>query len=96
MPAMMQTVNGVGFPARCFAYVPDPDHPSTWKLRLYRSPEDKTPDATYVGACIAALGKGYRGQKVQLPSSDRAAVIAKVRAAWTQLHPNETPPPTIA
>ena len=95
--AVTQTINGVAFPAKCFAYVPDPNMPSTWKLRMYKNPGDPTPDAGFIGGCVAALGpSGFRGSKVQIPAADKPAVIAKVRAAWKQLHPGETVPGSIA
>ncbi len=36
-----KTENGMQFPAEAYAYVPDPDKPSTWKLRLWEDPEKK-------------------------------------------------------
>ncbi len=68
--------------ASAFAYVPDPKKPSTWKLRI--------DDAQHVGAAIAALGKGFRGQKVDIPAEDLAAVKKKVRAAWLKHNPDKT------
>ena len=67
-------------PASDYAYVPDPEMPSTWKLRI--------DDAQHVAAAAAALGPGFRGQKVQIPSGDIAAVRAKVRAAWHKFYPD--------
>lgn len=84
--AETKTEDGHAYPASAFAYVPDPESPSTWKLRLENADGDL--DATLVGAAAAALGPGYRGQTVDLPDGDRAAVVAKVRAAWTKLHPD--------
>lgn len=75
------------FPAEAYAYVPDPELPSTWKLRLWRTP-DGGPDAGIVGAAIAALGKGFRGQRVDIPAADLPAVKAKVRAAWRKANPD--------
>ena len=63
-----------------YAYVPDPNKPSTWKLRI--------DDAQHVGGAIAAIGKGFRGQKVTIPPSDMAKVKAKLRAAWLKFHPD--------
>lgn len=40
-------------PATCFAYVPDPNKPSTWKLK-YRNP-DGTVDARRLSAAVASL-----------------------------------------
>lgn len=67
-------------PASDYAHVPDPTKPSTWQLRI--------DDAHHVGGAAAALGKGYRGNKVEIPAKDRAAVVAKVRAAWKKFHPD--------
>jgi len=83
------------FPASAYAYVPDPDKPSTWKLRLKASPNGGY-DVGIVGAAVAALGKGFRGNKVQIPAGALAAVRAKVRSAWVQLHPDETVPAVLA
>lgn len=87
--APTKTEGGSKFPASDYAYVPDKAKPSTWKLRLTSTPGGK-PDPRIVGAAVAALGPGFRGQKVQLPSSDRAAVISRVRAAWLKANPNKT------
>jgi len=72
------------FPRSAYAFTPS-DEPSTWKLRLQASP-DGPPDAGIVGAAIAALGKGFRGNTVDLPAGARSGVIAKVRAAWHKCH----------
>ena len=78
---------GVTYPKSDFAYTPD-DTPSHWKLRLTSSPGGK-PDAGIVGAAIAALGKGFRGKKVIIPSEALAGVKAKVRSAWKQANPDK-------
>lgn len=82
---------GEDFPAAAFAYVPDPEKPSTWKLRLWDSLSDKeTP--RQVGMAIAALGSGgFRGNRVQIPAADMGAVKAKVAAAWKKVHPDTDP-----
>jgi len=78
--AATKTVDGAGLAASAFAYVPDAKKPSTWKLRI--------DDAEHVGGAAAALGAGYRGEKVEIPEGDRAAVVAKVRVAWKKFHPD--------
>jgi hypothetical protein len=80
--------DGDGFAAGDFAYVPDPAKPSTWKLRLVKTPGGD-PDPGIVGAAIAALGKGFRGQKVDIPTADLPAVKAKVRKAWKAANPDK-------
>jgi hypothetical protein len=81
--AVTKTEGGAAFPAAAFAYVPDPKTPAGWKLRLWKTPGGG-PDAGIVGAAIAALGQGFRGNKVSIPAADLAGVKAKVRAAWTK------------
>lgn len=81
---------GRNFKSSDYAYVPDASKPSTWKLRLTNTP-GATPDPGIVGAAVAALGKGFRGQKVQIPSADIGKVKAKVRAAWKKANPDKDP-----
>lgn len=83
-----KTEDGQEFPASDYAYVPDPDKPSTWKLRLTSTPGGE-PDPRIVGAAIAALGAGFRGQKVDIPEDDLPAVKRKVRAAWRKANPDK-------
>lgn len=85
-----KTEDGRPFPPGDYAYVPDRERPSTWKLRLTSTPGGP-PDPRIVGAAVAALGPGFRGQKVQIPSADLAAVKRKVRAAWRRAHPDASP-----
>lgn len=69
-------------PASAYAYVPDSNKPSTWKLRI--------DDAAHVGGAIAAIGKGFRGRKAQIPAADLPGVKAKIRAAWLKVHPDKS------
>ena len=82
-----RTEGGRQFPASDYAYVPDRESPSTWKLRLTSTPGGD-PDPRIVGAAVAALGEGFRGNRVQIPSNQRAAVVARVRRAWLRANPN--------
>jgi len=84
----MKTEGGVEYPAEAFAYVPEPDKPSTWKLRLWDETHKVTPHQ--VGMAIAALGSGgFRGNKVQLPSDAIAGVKAKIKTAWHKANPDK-------
>lgn len=85
----MKTEGGVQFPAEAYAYVPDPEKPSTWKLRLWETPETKE-TARQVGMAVAALGPGFRGNKVEIPAEDLPKVKAKVRAAWKKVNPDKS------
>lgn len=84
-----KTEDGIEFPASDYAYVPDPDSPSTWKLRLTSTPGGE-PDARIVGAAVAALGKGHRGNKVEIPESDLPSVISRVKSAWLKANPEKS------
>lgn len=88
--AVTKTEAGASFPVAAYAYTPDTNMPSTWKLRLWASPTGG-PDAGIVGAAIAALGKGFRGNKVVIPDADLPAVKAKVKAAWIKANPDKDP-----
>lgn len=85
-----KTEAGASFPSSAYAYVPDANMPSTWKLRLWASPTGG-PDSHIVGAAIAALGAGFRGNKVQIPADELPSVKAKVKAAWIKANPDKKP-----
>jgi len=82
-----KTEDGKAYFKSDFGYTPS-DKPSEWKLRLVSVPAGD-PDPAIVGAACAALGKGFRGQKVQIPAEDLPAVKAKVRAAWKKANPDK-------
>ncbi len=81
----IKTEDGVAYPASAFAYTPDPDKPSDWKLRLWEDPEKKV-TRKQAGAAAAALSPGgFRGQKADIPAADLPAVKRKIRAAYHSL-----------
>ena len=83
--AEMKTEGGIKFPASDFAFVPDVDKPSTWKLRMS---EDRPGNITksQLGRAAAAFSPGgFRGQQVQIPSGDVAKVKAKIRGEYAKL-----------
>jgi hypothetical protein len=90
----MKTEGGVKFPKSDFAFTPS-DQPSTWKLRLAESPGNVT--RSQLGAAAAAFSPGgFRGQKVQIPVGDVAAVKAKIRAAYRKIGvADEDIPPSV-
>lgn len=73
--------------ASAYAYVPDATKPSTWKLRI--------DDANHTRAAVAALGEGFRGNKVSIPSADLPAVKRKVAAAYKKFFPDAKELPSI-
>lgn len=83
--ATMKTEDGAQYPAAAFAYAPDPEKSSDWKLRLWEDPDKKVTRAQ-VGRAAAALSPGgFRGQKVEIPAADLSAVKRKIRAAYRSL-----------
>ena len=62
-------VDGEAHPASDFAYVPDPEKPSTWKLPIF--------NMRHVGGALAAMTSDYRGNPVEIPEGDRRAVMKK-------------------
>lgn len=78
--------DGEDFPAEAFAYVPDPEMPSTWKLRLWDSLEQRETVAQVSRAVAALSPSGFRGNRVQIPAEDLPSVKAKVRAAWRRVN----------
>ena len=89
--APTKTDGGQSYPAAAYAYVPDAESPSTWKLRLWETPSRKV-SARQVGLAVAALGPGgFRGNRVQIPAAALAGVKAKVLAAWRKANPDRKP-----
>jgi hypothetical protein len=70
-----------------YAYVPDPELTSTWKLNIS--------DSRHTAAAVAALGKGFRGQKVSIPEKDLPAVKRKVATAYRKFFPSNDVPPIL-
>lgn len=63
-----------------YAYCPDPDDQSTWKLNIS--------DARHTAMAAEALSDaGFRGNPVDIPEGERAAVKSRVRAAWKRFFP---------
>ena len=80
-----KTEDGVAFPSQAYAYAPDLDTPTTWKLRLWQNLEDKV-TRRQLGLAAAALSPGgFRGQRVQIPAADLSAVKRKIRSAYRTL-----------
>lgn len=76
--------NGIDYPPRDFAYVPDPSLPSTWKLRLTEAPGKVT--VAQLGRAAAALGSGgFRGNRAEIPPAALSAVKRRIRAEYRRL-----------
>jgi hypothetical protein len=67
-----------------YAYTPNKNKPSTWKLKIN--------DAKHISLAVAALNKGFRGNKVKIPNKDIHKVILKVRKAYKKFYPDRNLP----
>lgn len=84
--AMTKTEGGVAYPAADFAYVPDRETPSTWKLRLAEGRPGNITVAQLGRAAAAFSAGGFRGNRVQIPAADVARVKARIRREYRKLN----------
>lgn len=90
--AAFQTRGGKKFHAGDFFYVPDAKKPSTWKLLKTGTPGG-APDHVHVGQALSALSSNpAHGKGADIPAGEKAAVRAKVVAAWKKLNPGKEVP----
>jgi len=77
---------GVEYPKAAYLYVPDPQKPSTWKLRIWEDIDGlKKVTRSQLGRVAAALSPGgFRGQKVDIPTRD----IKRVKDRLQELYAN--------
>jgi len=87
--APTKTEDGVSYPASDYAYVPDPQKPSTWKLRLAEGKPGKI-TVRQLGRAASALSPGgFRGNQVQLPPDKVASVKKRIRSEYAKLGVSE-------
>lgn len=84
--AMTKTEGGVAYPAADFAYTPDRETPSTWKLRLAEGRPGNITVAQLGRAAAAFSSGGFRGNRVQIPAADVARVKARIRREYRKLN----------
>ena len=75
-----KTEGGSEFSSSAYLVVPDPEEPSTWKLRVEETPGKVT--TAQLGRAAAALGPGFRGNKVNLSNDQRASALRKLRGLY--------------
>ncbi len=75
--AKKKTENGMQFGPDAYLYVPDPDKPTTWKIRIEEEPGKVT--VAQLGRAAAAIGpKGYRGRKADIPNDEKRRIARKL------------------
>lgn len=80
----MKTEGGQKYPASAYLYAPDSKKPSTWKLRIWETP-DKKVTVQQLGRAVAAIGKGFRGKKVQgIPAEEMSKIKKKLKSLYKQ------------
>jgi hypothetical protein len=72
-----------------YLYVPDKEHPSTWKLPVVDENGEVT--VAQLGRAAAALGPGFRGQTVDLPPDEKRKCAKKLLALYRK-YKAEAPP----
>lgn len=80
----MKTEGGKKYPAEAYLYVPDSKKPSTWKLRIWETTDAKV-TVRQLGRAVAAIGKGFRGQKVQLAPGELPKIKSKLLALYKKM-----------
>ncbi len=87
--AAMKTEDGENYPAAAFAYTPDPNDASTWKVRLWESLEKKVTWPQLKEAVASLSPGGNKGVMPQIPEGDYPLVRSRVRSEFTQLEVSE-------
>jgi len=79
--------DGKDYPASAYIIVPDPQKPSTWKLRIkeYVSGSLQVTRSILSMAAQAVGPSGFRGQKVQLSAQDMAKAKSRILAEYRKL-----------
>lgn len=81
----VKTEDGDEYPASAFAYVPDTEKPSAWKLRLWEDTGKKVTKAQLGRAAAALSPGGFRGNKAEIPADALPAVKRKIRNEYGKL-----------
>ncbi len=76
-----KTEDGVAYPARDFAVVPDAETPSGWKLRLAEGSAGNVTVAQVARAITAMQPGGFRGNRVSLTGDQKAQAIRRIGGA---------------
>lgn len=87
--AATKTEDGIEFKASDYAVVPDPEKPSTWKLRLAEKSSGDFTVAQIARAITAMQPGGFRGQRVEFAPGDKEQAISRIRATIGKAKPDK-------
>lgn len=82
---LKKTEDGKQFPSSDYAYVPDPSAPSTWKMRLTKTPGGE-PDSTLLDVATTAISESNRGG---IPADAVTKTVSRLRSVWKSLNPDK-------
>lgn len=80
--------HGMDFPPRDYALVPDPNRPTTWRLRLTETP-GKVTELQLQKAAAALSPAGYNGNRLELPGATLTSVKRRLLAEFRRLKVDE-------
>lgn len=81
-----KTEDGVEYPVRCYAYTPDKEKPSTWKLPMCDKDTLQITVERLGNAAAAFSPGGFRGKPVKIPDADVAGVKRRIRSEYRKLN----------
>lgn len=82
--APIKRERGMDFPARDYAFVPDPVRPATWQVRVAETP-GKVTAAQLARAAAQLSASGFAGRRAPIPDRVRAVVARRIRAEYRKL-----------
>lgn len=80
--------NGIDYPPRDYAYVPDPAQPASWRLRLSDAPGKISLDQLNRAAAALSPG-GFRGNRVDIPQGALSSVKRRIQAEYRRFGVDE-------
>ena len=83
--SLVKTEDNVKYPAEAFAYVPDNEQPSTWRLRIWESVDKKVTKPQLARVTASLSPGGFRGLKATVPAVDLPGVKRKIRSEYRSL-----------
>jgi cation transport regulator len=87
---IVKTEDSVQFPAAAYAYVPDSQNPSTWRLRLWESVKSTKKQLDRASAYLSP--GGFAGERINLTSIALSETKRRIRSEYRKLGIEEDMP----